>query len=238
MRYLFACLLALLPALDACRAPEPRLTVVLFDTSGSVHSDVLRRRYADLAGYLADTARPGDHLVADRISDHSWAEARLALSIVLPYQGRRNDVFFAQDMDALRDSIRQAADLVLDAPPASCTDLLGAFDLTARFLRGQKPDVQKRLVVASDMVQTCGGINFRRRPLDAEAIAALIEAERAAGRLPDLTGVKVWVAGAGTDTALDAKRHAAIERFWHAYFAAAGADVAPERYAPTLLHWE
>jgi len=231
-------LLVFAVGLAGCSNDErKRTTVLLFDVSGSVRSAELETRYHALIDQIVTTAEPGDRVAGDRISAHSHAQARLALDQrIPPPKNGENRHFYENRLEAARDSLRQQAEALLDAPAASCTDLLGAFDLTARMLRGSDA-AEKRLVVASDMVQTCGEVDFRRADLSEHGITALIERERAVGRLPDLSGVSVWVAGAGTDTTVAPARHRAIERFWQAYFAAAEAELAPERYAPTLLHW-
>jgi len=237
MRYALFLLILTVSFTGCTDDPRDRTTVLLFDVSSSVRSDALLTRYRSVIDEVIATAQPGDYVVGDRINADSRAEAHLALDGHLPRpKSGENSHFFKQRLEVARDTLRQQADSLLSAPAASCTDLLGAFDLAARLLGGSGA-AEKRTIVASDMVQTCGDVNFHRTDLSEEAISALIEKERAAGRLPDLAGVSVWVAGAGTNKKIAPERRAAIERFWQAYFEAAGAQLTSERYAPTLLHW-
>jgi hypothetical protein len=74
---------------------------------------------------------------------------------------------------------------------------------------------------------------------DPSRSAAALEALRAAGAVPDLSGVTVTVigAGAGAGPELTADRILAIERFWQAYFTAAGTTLEPDRYGAALLRF-
>ena len=57
-------------------------------------------------------------------------------------------------------------------------------------------------------------------------------AERKSGRIPDLKGVQVWVAGAGGSTP---EQYLRIQDFWIRYFQAAGADLRVNRYGAGLM---
>jgi hypothetical protein len=84
------------------------------------------------------------------------------------------------------------------------------------------------------MVEESDLYNFQRDSLSDSRIAAILQAERESGRIPNLKGVRVWKAGAASGDLKEAKARQ-LEKFWLQYFQAAGADVAKERYASALL---
>ncbi|MGZ4149035.1 MAG: hypothetical protein ACXVQJ_03235, partial [Actinomycetota bacterium] len=65
------------------------------------------------------------------------------------------------------------------------------------------------------------------------------DALRAAGAVPDLSGVTVTVVGAGvgSGSVLTPDRILAIERFWQAYFGLAGTTLAPDSYGAALIRF-
>jgi hypothetical protein len=89
------------------------------------------------------------------------------------------------------------------------------------------------------MVEQSGHYNFASERLDEKRIKGIIRTERLAGRLPDLHGVRVWVAGATATPqhGLDSAKIYGIQNFWLAYFKACGADFSKDRYAQTLINF-
>ena len=234
MSHAYILLVAVLALISGC--DRERVVFVLLDTSGSVRTPELVERHVEVVGDVVAALEPGDRLFGDRISDTSIADARLALDVEIPSESVFDNTFRYQAArdTAVAEAQRQAAALfeVGDAP---CTDIIGGIEGAGRVLAGY-PEAERRLLLTSDMVSTCP-LDLLSADLSDEAIADYIETEREAGRLPDLGGVEVWVAGAGSDERLSRDRRLEIERFWQAYFAAAGARLAPEHYGPTLLAW-
>jgi hypothetical protein len=66
-----------------------------------------------------------------------------------------------------------------------------------------------------------------------------LDALQAEGSIANLAGVQVYVVGAGvvTSTELPAERILAIQAFWEDYFAASGAELAPDRYGAALVRF-
>jgi hypothetical protein len=114
------------------------------------------------------------------------------------------------------------------------TDLLGSLELAARaFTSAAQP--RKILVIASDMVQDADGLNFERAPLDETARHKLLATLKSGGRIPSLSGVRVYVVGGGGPT-LERARN--IREFWLALFNEAGAELLPEHYGGPLLTFD
>ena len=242
-----AALLALLssagcePAAGAAAAPDSpaRATVLLLDVSGSASAPALRARSSAVAERVAATMAGGDWVAGDAISAASLVDARLALDVrVAPFSALAdNRRTFDARLRAARDTVRAQTRRILRSAPAPCTDVLGGLQAAAKVLAGARGRAarERRLVVASDMVETCRRDVARSALTDAE-VAALVAAEHRAGRLPDLRGVEVWVAGAGTG-GVSAERARRLERLWTHLVAAAGGRLASHHYGGTLLDW-
>jgi len=216
----------------------PRVTLLLFDASGSASAAAMQERYARIAETVTSDLRGSDHVMAERITGASMQEARLQVNVQVPPFNplHSNTIRHEQAMKETRAALKAGLPALLEGEPSKCTDLFGAFQLAGKVFQNAPTEARKRLVVVSDMVETCGS-NFKQRSLDSASTSALIDAQRNAGRLPDLQDVHVWVAGATTTEKLSSERVQAIERFWLRYFEAAGADLTPARYGPTLLGW-
>ncbi|MGY1712412.1 OmpA family protein [Geodermatophilus sp. SYSU D00758] len=125
----------------------------------------------------------------------------------------------ARDRRALEEDLRAAA---ADSPE---TDLLTALGMAAQAV-AEAPGRHTVLVVDSGL-STAGALDFRQPGLlDADA-ADLVESLRAAGALPDLTGVHVVFQGLGDTAApqpaLDAVTRAQLVELWTAVALASGA---------------
>ena len=85
------------------------------------------------------------------------------------------------------------------------------------------------------MLENSEEYNFERLKLTDSFAQQVIEQQKKKGRLPDLGGAKLYVAGASAKSAnlaLD------VQRFWLAYCKAANADLAPQNYGPALMNFE
>lgn len=90
------------------------------------------------------------------------------------------------------------------------------------------------LILLSDMLEDSEAYNFeKQRFTDAFELQAIADAARD-GRLPDLAGAKVYVAGA---SAQSAGRACDVQKFWLAYIKAANGRLSPENYGPALMNF-
>jgi hypothetical protein len=85
------------------------------------------------------------------------------------------------------------------------------------------------------MLEDSEEYNFERLKLTDDFTQRVIEEQKKKGRLPDLSGAKVYVAGA---SAQSANKALDVQRFWLAYCKAANADLAPQSYGPALINFE
>jgi hypothetical protein len=106
---------------------------------------------------------------------------------------------------------------------ATSTDLLAMLQRTADYAHGARGR-RTTLLLVSDMLNATPELNMERAGgiPDARWVAQ----RKSEGRLPDLSGVCVVVAGADVAS----KRGAAARDFWRAYFTAAGARFQTQRY--------
>ena len=180
--------------------------------------------------------------MGDVVTSDSLATASFPLDVEIPAYSPWVDspmTYRPKKQKALKQASDAAAGLIRAHPADRGTDLMNAFQLAEKTFEADRNRgaSQKILVVFSDMVEQTHRYDFASMKLtDAEAVK-VIAAERKAGRLPDLKGVKVWVAGAtaAPGAGLDADRIYRIQSFWLRYFPACGASLSRDHYSTTLL---
>lgn len=130
--------------------------------------------------------------------------------------------------------VPEARDLLQQSSRSGAgTDIIGYLATIDHTYQGA-PSGRRCLLVLTDGGQT-GSPNLYRDPLGAADIDRYIADLDSQGRLPDLSGVDVWVVGVNLGqvaTSVPDDRAAQIEAFWRAFFNAAGAHVM--LYAATL----
>ena len=94
---------------------------------------------------------------------------------------------------------------------------------------------EKILVLLSDMIQDSKEYDFSSTKITNDYINKVIRYRQRKNLIPDLGGVKVYVAGASGS---DSHKYRSIERFWARYFQKAGADYSHHRYGHTLISFE
>jgi hypothetical protein len=115
------------------------------------------------------------------------------------------------------------------------TDIIGGL-LAASDLFASQPPGPRTLVLASNMwaYSPSDDLNLKRRALDRRQIDQLIDRLARTGRIAKLTGVCVYVVGAGLDPGrrISNTIQLSMHSFWQAYFAKSGATV--RAWTPTL----
>lgn len=224
-------------SLAGCSGGEtPRVTLLLFDNS--VSADSMRERYENIAEAATRDLQGGERVVMGRITDASMQDARLPVDMKMPAFNPLTQTTGShrKAVEKVRSEIKSGVGALSGGEPSKCTDIIGAIELAQKVFRNAASGAEKRLLVVSDMIETCGA-NFRRRELDAGAIDSLLKELREQDRLPNLEGTRVWVAGATSTTALSAGRVRSIEKFWIRFFEATGAEIDSAHYGPTLMGW-
>ena len=216
--------------LGACTHAPATITLVLLDGSCS---RVNLTAYQDAWTRVVETVADGDRLVLGRVTsdlrefrpdfEHALP-AKLALLDNALDRARRIREFDAASKSALTRA--------LDQPCSQNTALLDTFEIAGRLLAADARPT-RRLLVFSDMLEDADGVRFIAG-LSESRVRQLIEARTTAHRMAALPGVHVHVVGAAAPTPQLAKQ---VERFWLAYFGAAGASLRPEHYGPVFFGW-
>jgi hypothetical protein len=230
-------LLALL-ALAACTASagESRsATVVLFDVSNSTRDASVRARYgATFALVLAHLREDGGALGADIIDANPMVHGALPVNESFePCTITDNALDCRQGLDEQEERVREEASTIL-ANASRGTDVFGALALAEQFFAAYPDASDRTLVLLSDMVHSANGMHLGAIEDWSEAqISALV----AQAPSVDLTGVRVYVVGAGATVLVDTTpiQIEGIRRFWTRWLEEMGARV--EFYGANLARF-
>jgi hypothetical protein len=114
------------------------------------------------------------------------------------------------------------------------TEILDSLNVADTIFHDEK-ERQKILVMLSDMIEESKEYNFDKNKMTDEYINKVIGSRQKNNLMPNLAGVKVYVAGA---SAADSDKFRAIQAFWARYFAESQADFSPYRYGHSLINFE
>jgi hypothetical protein len=225
-------------------AARGKTIVVLADVSGSVRDQKAIATYEDAFKKIIATLDPGDVLVAGWITARSESEARLPINEVMPKVRKTVQNKLSEEAERVRArraladerlKLTHRFDSLLEAPSrgAPNTDILGALDLAQRIFASY-PKPIRALVLLSDMIQQSPGLNLKHRDLGRRARSTLMRHLKKQGRIPKLSGVRVWIIGARGG---DARRFQEIRSFWTEVFKAAGATLNEADYGGPLVRF-
>lgn len=205
----------------------PQQLILLYDRSSSIQDHELQH-YRELTDEVAGELGHGDRLVAMELLQLSLTEAPRRWAQEVPereFQDRaisRDSVALARFVTDVRDYLTTFTD-VADREELLGTDILSTLQNVGDEVRSY-PGYRTILVIFSDMLHATRDLNMeglQRMPGPEWA-----ERTAAEGRLPDLSGVCVLVAGARVDTP-EAQR---VKSFWTDYFQATGATLLDRNY--------
>ncbi len=225
-----------------------KVIVTAFDVSASTSMTAVRERYfAEFQTVLNDLVDKNDgisYLAGYPITANTEATSTTRISQIFPAftPSEINKDDYARSVAlAKADALSQARALMTGVRTATATDLLNAFLDAANVFNGatHQSATDKRLIIYSDMTQQAGADDFLREDLTKRKINQIIAAQREARQLPDLKGVKVWVAGATADPEgqIPPNKIAQIRQFWITFFQDCGAELTTERYGTTLQNY-
>jgi hypothetical protein len=207
---------------------------VFFDLSQSAQN--VRAGYLSDFEKVVDGLAGGEHILGAGITAQSLASGRFQIDETIPKYSPFTDskLTYRKRLQNSQAAVKQDARKLLDGPAAPATDLMGAMQLAEKVFQssGAVSAKTRLLIVFSDMVEDSARYNFQKENLTPARVAAVVESERKAGRMPALKGVKVWVSGAGGSAP---ERFLQIQDFWIQYFRAAGADLPRSRYGAGLM---
>jgi hypothetical protein len=210
------------------------------DVSGTTAGE--RSAYASDFSKILDQMKGGDTLWADVITESSLATARIPIKAEFaPYSAfTSNEDDYPKQLVAQKAALNEKLAQWITTQKTPRTTILDAMLLAQKVLRGEKATAASRrvLVIFSDMLEDDGQYRFDCMNLSPAAVQQILKREKAAGRIADLRGVTVFVAGATADRKLDRRKIQQIEAFWRAYFSMAGTELSDERYGASLLNFD
>lgn len=207
-----------------------RFVVAFVDVSGSVED---YGAYRDAWARIVDAVGPGDRVLLARISDETYTSFRPAVDAEMPSfdPWRDNRLRHEREIQEQRQKLREAMEKAIAIEQSPQTDILNAVALAEKAFAtdARRP----ALVFLSDMIEDSPQYDFEQRSSGEGLAHRVADEQSAASRLPDLGGVRIYVAGISAASAAQARE---IESFWQAYFGATGGRVVS--YAPSLLGFE
>ncbi len=228
------CLIALslvVVTLLGCAASPGRVFLVFVDVSASVKDfAVYREAWSKIVGAL----QPGDRVVLAQISDRTYTGFRPLLDCEVPRFSawRDNKLVYEKERQSLEASFASALDRSLRGPRAQKTDIFGALQEAEKVFKGdRRPGT---LILLSDMLEDSEVYNFEKQRFSDDFVRRTIADAAREGRLPDLSGATVYVAGA---SARSAARAEDVQKFWLAYTKAANGKLSRENYGPALMNF-
>lgn len=226
---------ALVLSANAIAEEQPKIVMVLVDLSDStvMHGD--REDYKKYFNMVLDAMHDGDCLILGAIEKNPKGKPVARFSYELPIRNSFFDNSIKFD-GAIRKRLGEAQQIFagFDNEISTETPIIDTIEEVTR-LFANYPRPRKILIFLSDMKEfSKGGVNFESRNFDLSESKAdkLIADLREKKRIADLTGVKIYVAGARDK---NAKLQGQVRDFWAKYFKAAGAEFSMDRYGTDLM---
>ena len=216
-------------------SPNPRLIIILVDMSAS--ADQARRTVCkDAFEKVYRNLRHGDRLVVGTITSQSYIEFKPTVDEEIPKKTVwDNRLQYEKKLTDTKEKIRREVNtLLLHKQGTPLTEILDSLNIADTIFHDEK-ERQKILVLLSDMIQDSKEYKFDKDKITDEYINKVIHYRQKNKLIPNLNGVKLYVAGA---SAANSEKFRAIQTFWAHYFAESGADFSPHRYGHSLISFE
>jgi len=213
----------------------PRAIVVLVDMSGSTNR-ARRTVYNEAFEKIFQNLGQGDRIVVGTITSRSYIDFKPVVDEEIPKESIWvNRIQYEQNVAKTQKNIRKEVGRLLSRKRGTpYTEILNSLNIADTIFHNEKKR-QKILVILSDMVQDSKEYKFDRVKVSNTYINRVIRQRQKQDLIPDLSDVKIYVAGA---SASDSKKFRSIEKFWSRYFAATGADYSTHRYGHSLIEFE
>lgn len=221
------------------------LVLILFDNSRSTASPDSRtgpvedRRpdFLRASAEIVSSAGPGVTIQAGRINDQSLRVTNLPVNVTFPSYNPVFDnpnIFKDKLLKAKREAITQIGHTINDEERSNQTCIVDSLILAEQTFQ-RSTHARKILVIASDMIEDCGAIDFdanprpgtRSLPRNSDQLNRLLAELKQEQKTPNLKGAEVYIYGATGGQKQDdtSARFILTRNWWKAYFQAAGADM-------------
>ncbi|MBF0554751.1 MAG: hypothetical protein HQK96_09400 [Nitrospirae bacterium] len=249
-------LFAFLYVLQSCEYIQPKeepkptykTVIVLYDLSDSTID--FRNDYYNAFDKILKSINHGDNLVVAKITDHSVSESVVPIDHTFPKftpldpmskEPTDNDMLIKKakakadnEIEKEKEKLREDLKKFIFKERAKMTAIMSSLQVADRVSKSYKSD-KTVLVIFSDMIEESSNYNFTKANLDNASIRKIIEKEAAAFRLPDLKGIKVYIASAAKD--VNDNKYLNVQRFWLEYLKRCGADLKKENYGSSLVNF-
>jgi hypothetical protein len=213
---------------------KPRVILIFVDMSGSTN---LARRtvYRECFEKIYEDLNQGDRIVVGTITGRSFIDFKPAVDVEIPKKSVwLNRIQFERSFTETKEKIRREVGKLLSQKEGTPrTEILNSLNIAETIFHKEKRE--KILVLLSDMIQDSREHDFSSTKITNGYINKVITYRRNKNLIPNLTGVKVYVAGASGS---DSHKYRSIEKFWARYLEKAGAEYSHHRYGHTLLSFE
>ncbi len=220
---------------------KSRVVLYLVDLSGSTRKAEIREGYRRDLQVILDGLQPGDRFLLAVIDDNPLSQAQIPVNeyIEKPRFWEQNRLLQkARERKTKMGIVKTFEKLLLDtAKIRNRTKIRDGLLLAEKILAVYAP-ARPVLTISSDMIEESGELNFRRTELGNRRTEEIIQLDKKMQRFPRLSGVLVFVSGAGSGAyeRMPSGQILAIERFWRAYLTESRAQVV--FYGPRLLRFQ
>ncbi|MCK5096820.1 MAG: hypothetical protein KAR45_01890, partial [Desulfobacteraceae bacterium] len=175
-------------------------------------------------------------IVVGTITSHSYIDFKPKVDEEIPKQSIWvNRLKYEQNLTKAKQKIQEAVDRLFNYKDGTQqTEILNSLNIADTIFHGEQ-NKHKILVLLSDMIQDSKEYKFDRVRITNKYIADVIKIRTQQKLIPNLSNVKIYVAGA---SAPNSKKFRAIELLWTRYFEACGAAFSTHRYGHSLLEFE
>lgn len=212
----------------------PRVLVIFVDMSGSAN---LARHtvYTKAFEKISQKLSQGDRVMVGTITGRSYIDFKPSVDVEIPEKTIWvNRIQFERNLTEAKEKIRRQVDRLLSRKRGTQhTEILNSLNIAETFFHNEKR--QKILVILSDMIQDSKEYNFDKTKVTDKYIDKAIRYRQKHDLIPNLTDVKIYVAGA---SGIDSNKFRSVEKFWARYFAKSGADFSHHRYGHSLIDFE
>lgn len=224
------------PIGQASEARNNRIIAMLVDLSRSYLQESQNIGNSTRIGAEAiGSAEPGDRIIIAGIDGEApcgfrmLADERLTPSSLLEAHRRvqsRNKLLKDRLLAVLQQAFKEKR-----GGASRRTPLISAITMMGCYL-SQFPKSEPRvLILLSDMVEDSQQYNFQSLVLNVRTRDRIMAKEKSAGRLADLSSIRIFVSGA---SARSLDQLVTLRSFWLTYFKICGADASADRYVPAL----
>lgn len=214
---------------------NPRVIIILIDMSGSTNK-ARRTVYKEAFDKIYKNMDQGDRILVGTITSHSYIDFKPTVDEEIPKKSIWvNRLQFERNLTKTKKKIQKEVNRLLSRKRGSqWTEILNSLNIADTIFHDERKR-QKILVILSDMIQDSKEYKFDKERITNQYINRVIKYRQKHKLIPNLKGVKVYVAGA---SAANSNKFRAVQEFWARYFVKSGADYSPHRYGHSLIKFE